>query len=95
MANPVTLITMGCNLGLWQAGAQGAIESPRQVTRWVNLFDDSDALGGPIAGFAPGARDIEVDVGPWYSWIVPGASHVGYWPSKDLFSRLIPSLIGG
>lgn len=94
MANPVTLVTMGCNLGLWQAGSATNIESPRQVTRWLNLFSPTDMLGSPIGGFAPSARDIEVDVGPWYSWLVRGATHMGFWSDKTLWSRTVPALLG-
>jgi len=92
-ANPVTLVTLGCNLGLWQAGADAKIPKPRPVHRWLNLFDATDGLGGPIGGIAH-ARDIEVSVGrPWYAFMVPAADHVGYWNDADLWSRTLPNLL--
>ncbi len=92
---PVTLITLGCNLGLWQAGAATNFLKPRRVFRWLNLFDASDGLGGPLGGFVTGVRDKEVELrGPWYSFMVPSADHVGYWSDKDLFERTIPNLLG-
>lgn len=94
MANPVTLVTMGCNLGLWQAGSTTPVEKPRQVVRWLNLFDPTDALGGPIGGFVPYVQDLAVDVGPWYSFLVKGATHVGYWSNARLWDVTIPLRIG-
>lgn len=90
----VTLVTMGTNLGLWMAGAEKAMEKPRCVSRWLNFFDATDGLGGPIAGFAR-ARDIEVSIkGPWYSFLVPSSDHIGFWDDKDLFSRILPMHLG-
>ncbi len=92
-AAPVTLVTMGCNIGLWQAGSTSPVTRPRSVGRWLNLFDATDGLGGPVGGFA-NARDIEVEVGrPWYAFMVPAADHVGYWGDKGLWSRVIPRLL--
>lgn len=95
MANPVTLVTIGCNLGLWQAGSVTPFEKPRQVVHWVNAFDATDGLGGPIGGFVPYVRDVEVEVGrPWYAFLVPAADHIGYWGDKTLWSRTVPALLG-
>ncbi len=93
--NPITFITTGCNFGLWHAGSVEKLHKPRGVGRWLNFWDATDALGGPIAGFTSGVRDIEVDLkGPWYSWLVPGSDHVGFWGDKDLWSRIVPMHLG-
>ncbi len=91
---PVDLITLGCNLGLWQAGLDGRISTPRRVRYWYNLFDATDGLGGPIGAFA-NAVDREVELkGPWYTKFVPAADHCSYWNDQKLFEQTIPNLLG-
>ncbi len=95
IGEPVTLVTMGCNLGLWRAGATGNYDKPRRVFRWINVFDATDGLGGPLGGFVTGVRDYEVSLkGPWWSFLAPSTDHTAYWNDEKLFKQSIPNLLG-
>lgn len=93
-APPVTLVTMGCNIGLFYMGRP--FECPKQLKRqnsWVNLFQRRDMLGFPIAG-TPGlehVHDIKVQLGGLLAWT--GLSHIEYWGDKRLWSKTIPKLL--
>lgn len=89
-------LTMGNNQGLWFIGKEDQYKAPAQLKgtdRWYNVFDEDDAIGGPVGHWTP-AQDIQVSVGGLFSgwW---GASHTAYWPSRRLFSDVVPGLVEG
>lgn len=56
------------------------------VVAWTNLYFPSryvlkgDILGGPIAQFSPGVRDVIVETNTFSGWF----AHINYWELNDL-----------
>lgn len=88
-ARPAQLVTIGCNIGLFTLGR--GFEHVPGLTSWLNLFDDDDALGWPVAGdpALSFVRDVQVNVG------VTGLAHTHYWDHDRLWSETIPKLLFG
>lgn len=86
-------VSMGTNLALFFGGDPSRFACPVQLkgaNKWLNLFSPSDAIGFPLRGFQPQVQDVEVNVGPWYAKIIPGATHVGYLENSRLWGKTIP-----
>lgn len=92
----VRLVTMGCNIGLFNLGKKfepvPQLEAPGS---WINVFSPRDMLGFPL-GIDPNlahVRDVKVSVGGWFKgWT--GLAHVRYWSDADLWKKTLPSLLG-
>lgn len=89
------LFSFGCNLELFNLGAETKFVTPPQVDmpgKWVNAFDPSDMLGWPLRSWLPAVHDIEVNVGSILtSW--NGLAHTGYFHEKSLWLRTFPNEI--
>lgn len=86
-AERVHLVTMGCNLGIFNLGMQ--FESIPALTRWTNLWERSDILGWGLTVHPELAhvRDVEVNVG------FTGLAHTRFWSCDSLWCETIPSLL--
>lgn len=89
------LVTLGCNLELFNLGKEAEYTPPQQVAgkgRWINLFDDDDLLGWPLRGWLPMVSDVEVSSGGWFTkW--NGLAHVGYWTTSNIWSKTVPTVL--
>ncbi len=93
----VRLVTMGCNLGLFDLGR--TMDVPIQVEQpgdWLNLFDPSDGIGYPLnIGEHPElchVRDHKVEVGGLIAGST-GLAHMAYFGDEDLWRKTIPALL--
>jgi Serine hydrolase len=93
----VKLVTMGCNLGLFELGK--TVDVPVQVEQpgdWLNLFDPSDGLG--FALNTPShpefchVKDVKVQVGGLVTGNT-GLAHMQYLSDRKLWRREIPELL--
>lgn len=90
---PVTLVTMGCNLSLFYQGRTWApIPQLARPNSWVNVFTARDMLGFPVGGLVPGVHDVRVRLGGLLGWT--GFSHISYWGSRPLWKKTLPKLLG-
>lgn len=87
-----SFVTTGCNIGLFALGGKFVLPPALIGVPWLNAFDPQDFLGYPVAHVIPGARDVEVNVGGWFtSWNF--ASHLGYWSEKSLWRQVVPAAL--
>lgn len=91
----VTLVTMGCNIGVFRMGQN--FETVPQLlypNAWLNLFYRKDMLGWAVnvnpAQPIPYVTDFEIRP-PW--WRFTGAVHTYYWEDSALWSKTIPKLL--
>lgn len=89
MRNCTKLVTLGCNIGLFTLGS-GFAPVPG-LSDWLNLWDDDDFLGWPVAITEDLAfvRDHQVNVG------ITGLAHTKYWDDHALWSATVPKLLFG
>lgn len=93
----VTLVTLGCNIGLFNLGR--SFQPVPQLTapnRWINAYSSRDFLGFPLT-VDPNLKhvlDVRVSLGGLFKgWT--GLSHLLYWEEKALWSTTIPKLLAG
>ncbi len=92
----VRLVTMGCNIGLFNLGRTFApVPSLEAPGAWINVFSPRDMLGFPL-GIDPclaHVRDVQVSVGGWFKgWT--GLAHIRYWTDRTLWKKTLPNLLG-
>lgn len=91
----VRLVTLGCNIGLFNLGKRFAsVPSLDGPGRWINLFSSRDMLGFPLAheeGLEH-VQDVKVSVGGWFrGWT--GLAHTLYWTDESLWRKTVPGLL--
>lgn len=90
----VSLVTMGCNVGLFYLGRRFLDVPQLRDNVWINAFDRHDALGFPVVKpELDYVVNYAVNVGSWWArW--NGLAHLGYWGDKKLWKKTMPFLLG-
>jgi pimeloyl-ACP methyl ester carboxylesterase len=92
----VTLITFGCNIGLFNLGRPFVpVGALARKGAWLNVYSRRDMLGFPVNLGDPAlahVQDVQVGVGGVFKgWT--GLAHVRYWDDRALWSTTLPKLL--
>jgi pimeloyl-ACP methyl ester carboxylesterase len=88
------LVTLACNIGLFNLGEGFKPVKQLHSNRWINLYAKRDMLGFPLRvdpklNFV---HDVRVNLGGLFAgWT--GLVHTKYWGDRKLWSETVPKLL--